>query len=810
MKKLFALIIFFTTFNTFLYSQNSGCTDSLAYNYDSLAIIDDGSCFYLGCFLSQIGQDIDGVFYDDYSGHSVSVSNDGSTVAIGGPAHSPTWLWHGDSIGTVRVFQNVSGAWTQIGQDIDGDSPYDRFGYSVSLSGDGSIVAIGAIFDDSIEAGYVRIYENTGGSWTQISQKIYGEDFNDYSGFSVSLSGDGSTVAIGAPYNDGNGGASGHVHIYQNISGAWTQIGQDIYGENPYDRSGFSVSLSSDGSIVAIGAPENDDNYNQSGHVRIYQNISGVWTQIGQDINGQVSYDSFGTSVSLSSDGNIVAIGAPSDLVNISRTGCVRIYENIGGFWSQIGQDIDGESPYDRFGSSVSLSGDGSTVAIGAPQNSGFSINNSLGYVRIYENIGSFWTQISQDVDGENYNDRSGSSVSLSGDGSTVAIGAPLNDDNFPEAGHVRIYDFYYNLNTSSPSSFAITSCDSYEWEGVTYDSTGIYTNVYTGANGCDSVVNLDLTINYSSSSTLAVTACDSYEWVGVTYYYTGSYVNVYTGSNGCDSIINLNLLISGTSNTTTINSCDSYIWNGNLYTSTGIYIDSSGSCLQTLDLTINNSSSLTETVTACDSFDWDGVTYTNSGVYTSLYVGLNGCDSINTLNLTINNAESSSIWQTGNELNAITFSNNSIEVDWYNIQTNFEVTRIWLMEEQSSSFKPTFDCSYFIIYEDDFGCIDTSSIYYYSENAKRIGTIITSPNPTSNIVKAKFDNPKNQNVKLELINSNGIKLDEFFTTYDNLEIDLSKYPSGTYYLYFNSEDALQGCKLEELQKISSKIILNK
>ena len=131
-------------------------------------------------------------------------------------------------------------------------------------------------------------------------------------------------------------------------------------------------------------------------------------------------------------------------------------------------------------------------------------------------------------------------------------------------------------------------------------------------------------------------------------------------------------------------------------------------------------------------------------------------------------------------------------------------------MEEQSSSFKPTFDCSYFIVHEDDFGCIDTSSIYYYSENAKRIGTIITSPNPTSNILKAKFDNPKNQNVKLELINSNGIKLDEFFTTHDNLDIDLSKYSSGNYYLYFNSEDALQGCRLEELQKISSKIILNK
>ena len=131
-------------------------------------------------------------------------------------------------------------------------------------------------------------------------------------------------------------------------------------------------------------------------------------------------------------------------------------------------------------------------------------------------------------------------------------------------------------------------------------------------------------------------------------------------------------------------------------------------------------------------------------------------------------------------------------------------------MEENTSSFSPTFECSYFIVVSDENGCIDTSETYYYGANVSRIGSFITSPNPTSGLINVKFDNSKNQFVMLELISSNGSKLDEFITVDNNLNIDLSKYPSGTYYLYFNSEDAAQGCALEKGQKISTKIILNK
>ena len=107
--------------------------------------------------------------------------------------------------------------------------------------------------------------------WTQLGVDIDGEAASDLSGYSVSLSSDGTIVAIGAYANDGNGSNAGHVRVYQNVSGTWTQLGVDIDGEAANDESGYSVSLSSDGTIVAIGANRNDGNVTDAGHVRVYE-----------------------------------------------------------------------------------------------------------------------------------------------------------------------------------------------------------------------------------------------------------------------------------------------------------------------------------------------------------------------------------------------------------------------------------------------------------------------------------------------------------------------------------------------------------
>ena len=166
----------------------------------------------------------------------------------------------------------------------------------------------------------------------------------------------------------------------------------------------------------------------------------------------------------------------------------------------------------------------------------------------------------------------------------------------------------------------------------------------------------------------------------------------------------------------------------------------------------------------------------------------------------------SGSITQSGDSLFAV-FSPDFVNVNWYNVQSVNDSTRYWLMAENSASFEPTFDCSYFIIVNSN-GCSYTSPVYYYSSEAKSIGKLSTSPNPSDGVVKVKFENNKNQFVKLQLINNNGYLLDEFLTTKNELEIDLSSYPAGTYHVSFNSPDSKDCLNKNTFQKIANTIIL--
>ena len=384
----------------------------------------------------QLGADINGEDAYDLSGWCVSLSADGNIVAIGAPNNGGSEL----DAGHVRIFQYDGSIWQQRGADIDGEAVGDTFGRSVSLSSDGSIVAIGADGSDGNgdDSGHVRIYQYINSSWQQLGTDIDGEASDDYSGSSVSLSADGSVVAIGAPRNDGNGDDSGHVRIYQYDGSSWQQLGADIDGEASGDLSGSSVSLSADGSTVAIGAPRNDGNGAESGHVRIYQYDGSSWQQLGADIDGEALGDLSGSSVSLSADGSTVAIGAHDG--GTSYSGYVSIYQYNDSSWQQLGADIDGEAEVDQSGWSVSISRDGTMVAIGAPNNDGNeSAGSRAGHVRIYRYDGNSWYQLGADIDGEALSN-SGWSVSLSTDGNAVAIGAPANYGNEDGATRVRVY----------------------------------------------------------------------------------------------------------------------------------------------------------------------------------------------------------------------------------------------------------------------------------------------------------------------------------------------------------------------------------
>ena len=171
--------------------------------------------------------------------------------------------------------------------------------------------------------------------WQQKGDNIDGEALDDQSGSSVSLSSDGTVMAIGAPgnYLSNDFSYSGRVRVYKwnanTLPQSWEQMGDGIDGEAAADKSGWSVSLSSDGTAVAIGARGNDDNGTDSGHVRVYKwnETSSSWVQTGADIDGEAAGDEFGTSVSLSGDGNVVAIGAPYNDGTGTSSGHVRVYE---------------------------------------------------------------------------------------------------------------------------------------------------------------------------------------------------------------------------------------------------------------------------------------------------------------------------------------------------------------------------------------------------------------------------------------------------------------------------------------------------
>jgi hypothetical protein len=324
--------------------------------------------------------------------------------------------------------------WVKMGNNIVGN-PFDKLGYSISINSDGSIMAIGAPFENQ-NTGYVGVYRFVSNEWQQIGTNIIGEDNYNYSGSSIDINSDGTVLAIGAFSNDDGVVNRGHVRIYKNINEEWQQIGIDIDGTKPSDYFGSSVCISDDGSIVAIGAPAPC----LKGYIRIYKNEEDTWEQVGNDIIGDTIGDRFGLSVSLNGNGNTVAIGATKDNYH---SGYVKIYENNSDSWQQVGTDINGEQYGGSFGSSVSINSEGTTVAIGDYSADGDEIYNN-GEVKVYNNNSGNWQQLGSDINGDESSDLFGCSVSLNSDGTILAIGAYQNSNSGLYAnGQVKVLKYY-------------------------------------------------------------------------------------------------------------------------------------------------------------------------------------------------------------------------------------------------------------------------------------------------------------------------------------------------------------------------------
>src|SRR5690554_2440528 len=239
----------------------------------------------------------------------------------------------------------------------------------------------------------------------------------------------------------------------------------------------------------------------------------------------------------------------------------------------------------------------------------------------------------------------------------------PTNNQEYTTSGSYNAYllnengcDLIVTLDltiiASETSTITEVACGSYTWSAnnQTYSNSGVYTETLTTVSGCDSIVTLDLTISNSQSSTVTEEVCGSYTWSAnsPTYTTSGVYTETLATIEGCDSVVTLDLTISGQAVSTTVTEevCGSYTWSANnqTYTSTGVYTETLATVegcdsVVTLDLTINNQSvSTTVTEEVCGSYTWsaNNQTYTSSGVYTETLATVEGCDSIVTLDLTI------------------------------------------------------------------------------------------------------------------------------------------------------------------------------
>ncbi len=489
----------------------------------------------------QLGNTISGDSPYESFGRALSINNDGTRVAIGGAFNDIG----GENAGHVRVFEYTNGAWSQLGNDILGEYPGDTSGTSVSISNDGTIVAIGAKGneDNGNNAGHVRVYKYENNSWNQLGGDIDGET-DDQLGINLSMSNDGTIVGIASPYNS-SGIDSGHTRVYQYTNGAWNQLGGDIEGETVNDNSGTSISMNGNGTIIAIGADSNDGNGRDSGHTRVYQYNNGTWIQMGTDIDGEARDDKSGISVSMSDDGTTVAIGANGNDGNGGNSGHTRIYQYVSGAWLQLGNDIDGEGATNYSGTAVSMNNDGTSVAIGAYLNSG---NGSYsGHTRVYKYSEGSWNQLGSDIDGEAAYHYAGIAVSMSDNGSKIAVGTNV--------GSVNVYEF---IAPPKINSVSLTSNNTNIT--VTTDSNVYNTNSASGdLEATDFIFSISGGAAALSSSTpTSILKTSQTKWIlGVGLSGASSGEEILTVSPVANSIFNaagMEMETSQSNNTTSLN----------------------------------------------------------------------------------------------------------------------------------------------------------------------------------------------------------------------------------------------------------------
>ncbi len=333
-----------------------------------------------------------------------------------------------------------------------------------------------------------------------------------------------------------------------------------------------------------------------------------------------------------------------------------------------------------------------------------------------------------------------------------------------------------------------IETCDSLIWvDGNTYytdDFTATHSYVST-VTGCDSIVHLNLDLNFSTTGTDVQTACDSYTWIDNVTYYTSNTTATHTiaggAASGCDSVVTLNLTLNSSSSGTDIQTaCGSYTWiDGNTYfadndTSTFTLTNASGcDSIVTLNLTVNSPSTGTDIQTACGSYTWmDGNTYfSDNDTSTFTLTNSLGCDSIVTLNLTIHPIPDVTTSISGVTM---TVTETGAAYQWITCPDHIQVSNAI-----SQSFTAEVNGVYAVIV-DNGACKDTSACVVINTvglNEFENTAFELYPNPTKKNVTIRFNDPS---ALLEVRDIKG-KLLVSGRIYPESTIDMTSFQSGVY-----------------------------
>jgi hypothetical protein len=316
------------------------------------------------------------------------------------------------------------GQWTQLGNHIEGTQSSGRLGRSVSIDGTGQNISVGLpnkANSNGDNTGQVQVYELQGATWALKGNSMSGINGGDNFGDDIKLSDNGNVVAIGAPGFTTSPTTNGFAAVYEFNGSNWIQRGLDLIGSSTDDSYGTAVSLSSDGSIVAVAA----EPFVRASYIRVFQWNGTSWNQLGSDISTGMPGDGFGRWINLDSNGTTLVASAVNHDSPLTDIGRAMVFEWNGSNWVQKGSDLIGDGEDDFFGAGVALNGDGNTLVVGARDD---VFNMSRGYVKIFDWNGTSWIQKGSNLIGAQGGDFFGDVNDINSSGDIIVSGTVLGN----------------------------------------------------------------------------------------------------------------------------------------------------------------------------------------------------------------------------------------------------------------------------------------------------------------------------------------------------------------------------------------------